>query len=254
MAAEGQIDSAALDRSLAALRGRTSGDGLMDALEQVLAGTRQLFSASGAGFMMLDEGQMLCSVAATDEPGRVLEHRQERTGHGPCVDAVTFDRMTATVDIAADDRWPELVPEVPEAGVRAVLGVPIRIDGVAVATLNVYRDEVHEWDGSETSALASYGLLIEGLLRAALQARDRERLAQQLQHALTNRVVIERAVGVVMGRQGVDAVTAFNQLRASARSSQRKVADVAGELLDEVARGGASRVQARAGNRGEPRP
>jgi GAF domain-containing protein len=236
-AAEGHIDSAALDRSVAVLRGKPSGEGLMDALQEVLVAACQLFSASGAGFMMLDDSEMLCSVAATDEPGRVLEECQEQVGHGPCVDSVAFDRITATADIAVDDRWPELIPEVPEAGVRAVLGVPIRVDGVAVGSLNVYCDEAHEWDQSDSSALESYGLLVAGLLRTALQSRERERLAEQLQHALDNRVVIERAVGVVMGRERVDAVTAFNQLRGHARSSERKVADVAAELLDETARG-----------------
>jgi AmiR/NasT family two-component response regulator len=77
------------------------------------------------------------------------------------------------------------------------------------------------------------GLLLEGLLRAALQARERKELAEQLQHALNSRVVIERAVGLLMGRQAIDAVTAFNQLRDNARRERRKVADVAAELLNQ---------------------
>jgi GAF domain-containing protein len=237
MAAEGNIDPDALDRSLAALSQSASDGGLMGALEQVLAATRQLFSASGAGFMMLDDSSLLCAVAATDDPGRVLEERQEQVGHGPCVDAVTMDVITATHDLGVDERWPELLPEVPQSGVRAVLGVPIRANGVAVGALNVYRDHAHEWKATEIAALTSYGLLVERLLRTALQAREHEVLAQQLQHALDNRVVIERAVGVIMGRERVDAVTAFNRLRRHARSLERKVADVAGELLNEVAGG-----------------
>jgi len=47
-------------------------------------------------------------------------------------------------------------------------------------------------------------------------------------------VVIERAVGVRMGREGIDAVAAFNKLRGVARSSERKVADVAAELLARI--------------------
>src|SRR5438067_1671655 len=79
----------------------------------------------------------------------------------------------------------------------------------------------------EIDALRAYATVIEGVLHAALQVRERGELAEQLQHALDHRVVIERAVGVTMGRDGIDAVTAFNKLRHVARSSERRVADVA---------------------------
>ena len=228
------IDPEALERSLALLRQRSAEDGLMAALEQVIAATRELFGASGAGLMMVDDQSMLTAVAATDEPGRLLEIRQQEIGHGPCVDSLTFDQVVSTSDLAGDDRWPMLAPELPNRGVRAVLGVPIHVDNVPVGSLNVYRDQPGEWDPSETIALEAYGGLIESLLSTALQARHRGQLAQQLQHALNHRVVIERAVGVIMARQNLGPVDAFNQLRSRARSSERKVADVAADLLAEL--------------------
>ena len=45
-------------------------------------------------------------------------------------------------------------------------------------------------------------------------------------------MVIERGVGYLMARDGVDAVVAFNRLRRAARSTQTKVGDVATHLLD----------------------
>jgi hypothetical protein len=56
-------------------------------------------------------------------------------------------------------------------------------------------------------------------------------VAGQLQYALDYRVVIERAVGYLMGTHGLDAVTAFDVLRKRARDSRRRVADVATEML-----------------------
>ena len=228
------IDPVALERSLALLRARSVEDGLRAALEQVLAATRELFGASGAGLMMVDDQSTLTAVAATDEPGRLLETRQQEIGHGPCVDSLTYDQVVSTSDLAQDDRWPMLGPELPDRGVRAVLGVPIHIDNVAVGSLNVYRDHPGEWDPTEAIALGAYGGLIESLLSTALQARERGQLAQQLQHALNHRVVIERAIGVIMARHNLGPVDAFNQLRRTARSSERKVADVAAELLAEL--------------------
>jgi GAF domain-containing protein len=233
MATEGFIDPAALDRSLAALRARPAEGGLMATLEQVMAATCQLFDATGCGIMLIDDTSALAAVAATDEPGRRLAALQERVGHGPCVDALTFDRIVTTGDMAGDDRWPAL-SELPDAGVRAVLGMPLHAARVPVGSLNVYRDRAHDWTDSEVAALTAYSSLVGGLLQTALLAREQERLAEQLQHALDHRVVIERAVGVIMGRQNTDAVSAFNQLRHQARSAHRAVAEVAAELLAEI--------------------
>jgi GAF domain-containing protein len=233
MATEGFIDPDALDRSLAALREQSANGGLMIALEQVMTATRQLFDATGCGVMLINESSVLAAAAATDEPGRLLEVLQERDGHGPCVDALTFDQIVTVADLAGDARWPAL-GELPEAGVRAVLGVPLHADHVPVGSLNIYRDRPHQWTESEVAALTEYSSLVESVLRTALHARQRERLADQLQHALDHRVVIERAVGVVMGRDNVNAVAAFNQLRHQARSAQRSVAEVASELLATI--------------------
>ena len=234
MADEQLIDNEALDRSLRHLRREASDGELTGALQQVLVATRGLFSAAGAGFMMIDDTSMLRFVAATDEPGRLLESRQQAIGHGPCVDSLTFDRVICTSDLALDDRWPALLPELPEAGVRALLGVPIHADRMPIGALNVYRDRPAEWSDSEIDALQAYGTLIEGLLRTALMAHTRGEMVEQLQHALDHRVVIERAVGALMLRDGTDAVTAFNKLRNAARSSEQKVADVAAELLARI--------------------
>ncbi|HEX3975238.1 MAG TPA: GAF and ANTAR domain-containing protein [Solirubrobacteraceae bacterium] len=233
MPPEGFIDPAALDRSLEALRDSPAERGLTAALERVMDATRQLFGATGCGIMLIDDSSALAVVAATDEPGRLLGVLQQQVGHGPCVDALTFDRTVSAGDLAADERWPAL-SELPGAGVRAVLGVPLHVDRVPVGSLNVYRDRPHDWTESEVAALIGYSSLIEGVLQTALHARERERLAEQLQHALDHRVVIERAVGVVMGRQNINAVAAFNQLRHRARSAQRPVVDVAAELLAEI--------------------
>lgn len=228
------MDRAAVDRSLAVLRQGSAGDGLLDALHQVIAATRTLFDASGAGIMMVDDSSALAAVAATDEVGRQLEVCQQETGVGPCVDALTFDRIVCTDDLACDERWPALLPTLPELGVRSILGVPLHATSVPIGSLNVYRDHPGAWSDSEVSALESYAELVENLLRSALQAQEQEQLAAQLQHALDHRVAIERAVGVVMGREQINAVAAFNRLRQSARSSERKVADIAAELLAEI--------------------
>jgi GAF domain-containing protein len=187
--------------------------------------------------MMIDAESVLSTVAWTDDSGRALEECQQQIGEGPCVDTLTFDHVVATEDLLNDDRWPTLMARLPKCNVRALIGVPVRIGGGAVGALNVYREQPNEWSDGERAALEAYARLVESFLTAGLEAREREELAQQLQHALDHRVPIERAVGVIMARERIDAVAAFNRLRSTARSAGRKVVDVATELLAEVSEG-----------------
>jgi AmiR/NasT family two-component response regulator len=63
-----------------------------------------------------------------------------------------------------------------------------------------------------------------------LQQRSAHRtalLAEQLQHALNSRVVIEQAKGVLAERRGVNMDAAFDELRRNARNTNSKLADYA---------------------------
>jgi AmiR/NasT family two-component response regulator len=112
-----------------------------------------------------------------------------------------------------------------------VLGIPIRIGGATVAALNVFAGEPHEWDDSEIEALRSLAEVIETVLAGGLLARRHEQVIEQLQYALDHRVVIERAIGLLMGRHDIDPVEAFNRIRGVARRERRKAAEVADDLL-----------------------
>ncbi len=73
--------------------------------------------------------------------------------------------------------------------------------------------------------------LLEARLGGALVERAHGQIVDQLQFALDSRVVIERAIGLLMGRDGLDNVAAFQELRRAARSTRRRVLTVAEEVL-----------------------
>lgn len=77
---------------------------------------------------------------------------------------------------------------------------------------------------------------VQGAIDVALRRhREEERLHEkvaQLQSALDRRAVIERAKGVLMERHRVVERAAFELLRDQARSSGRRVVDVAQTVLD----------------------
>jgi len=97
---------------------------------------------------------------------------------------------------------------------------------VAPAELPVESGRSYVGDGA-----VRYRDVIESTLAAAVAAQNAGELAAQLQYALDYRVIIERGVGYLMARDGVDAMTAFNRLRRAARDTQSKIGDVAQRLV-----------------------
>ncbi|MFC5949540.1 ANTAR domain-containing protein [Pseudonocardia lutea] len=92
--------------------------------------------------------------------------------------------------------------------------------------LDVYLDRRHDRDDTEVDALGHYAAVLETVLVATLSARRATTLAGQHQHALDSRILVDRAIGFLMGRADLDAATAFTLLRRSARSQRRRLADV----------------------------
>ena len=226
------IDPDALTKSVARLEGVDPVDtGLDAALELAVAETDELFEVDGAGLMLVDADGVLRSTTASDRPGGMLESLQEQFGEGPCVDAFLKDGPVLADDLAADPRWPSVGPLAAGHGVRAVLGVPIDLRDGPMGTLNVYAAHPRGWDDSEVAAIQAYTRVIASLLRSAVQAHVSGRAATQLQRALDSRSLIEQAKGVLMERRGLDQQAAFELLRSRARSTRRRLQDVARETV-----------------------
>src|SRR5215216_36431 len=207
------IDPDALAKSVAHLEGVDPVDtGLDAALELAVAETAGLFGVDGAGMML-------------------LEALQEQFGEGPCVDAFLKDAPVLADDLAADPRWPSVGPLAAGHGVRAVLGVPIDLRDGPMGTLNIYAAHPRGWDDSEVAAIQAYTRVVASLLRSAVQAHVSGRAATQLQRALDSRSLIEQAKGVLMERRGLDQQAAFELLRSRARSTRRRLQDVARETV-----------------------
>ena len=204
----------------------------VELVELVVRSADALFALSGAGLMCVDPDDALRYVAASDDVIRALESAQEQLGEGPCLDSLVLDEVVRTTDLTTDPRYRAVGAVVGPLGVRAVLGVPVRVAGAPVATINVYLDRPHDWRDDEVEALSAYARLLGTMLTTLVSARHSDSLAAQLQYALDNRVVIERAIGFLMASRRVDAVVAFDLLRRAARSSRRKVAEIAADLLD----------------------
>jgi GAF domain-containing protein len=226
------VDPAATAQSIERLRGSDLTSGEVEAsLRAVVEATSTIFGADGAGVMLLDDQQSLHYVGATTGRAAALEAAQEETGEGPCVDSLMYGETVHTDDLLNDPRWPRLRAQIGELGIRAILGVPLRLGQTPIGSLNVYRHEAAPWHEGDVRAVEAHGTIVEEVLGTAMLARRNSTLVDQLTEALRHRVTIERAIGVVMAERRADAVVAFNELRTAARRRRVRVAVLAEEVL-----------------------
>jgi hypothetical protein len=226
------IDPADLAANIGELDGLDLERGLGPTVQQVVLAAKALFRADGAGLMLADLDGTLRWVSASEQQAQDVEEGQEQLAQGPCMTAFTLRTVIAVRDARiepSDDQGCRSL--LLRAGVQAAMSAPVDLQGGPIGTIDVYSKAPRNWDNSEVGALQAYAGIVANLLGRAAAAHLKGQLVDQLQTALTHRTLIEQAKGILMEREQIDAATAFERLRAAARSSSRKVADVAGDVL-----------------------
>jgi hypothetical protein len=207
--------------------------GLFATLQRVIDATRAVFQVDGASLALEHEDGSLRWVVVTDGAAGLLEDTQRELGEGPGLAAYADATAVAVVDLATDRRFARLAAVVTPRGLRGVLAVPVAVAGRPVGALSVYATQPCLWSAIDVAAVGAYAGVVAELLRAsmALDARDAE-----LTLALTARVWVEQAKGVLVATEGLDLAAASERLRDRAGASQRTVADVAREVVQDAQR------------------
>lgn len=192
-----------------------------------------ILGVAGAGVSLSEGNGRLQFVTATDGRASRVEAAQLELGDGPCYHAFRTGRVVAVDDLEGDDRWPEYRDVVLRAGFRSVLGVPMPSStGETVGALDLYDTEPRRWDDEVREVATVLSNMASGYILMAQSIADARTRAQHLQHALDSRVVIEQAKGVLSATRGVDVNQAFELLRDRARSSRRRIHDVARGIVE----------------------
>jgi len=173
------------------------------------------------------------TVVHTGQLAMDLDERQYEAGHGPCLHAARTGELTEVPDTRSDDRWTDYMRRAAEHGNLSSLSVPLVIDKDERVTgaLNIYARTPEAFDeGARTAAtrFGPYAAVAAGNLHAYQSARG---LADNLQRALESRAVIDQAKGILMERHKLTADQAFQALAQASMHANRKVRDVADQLV-----------------------
>ncbi|HEY3883159.1 MAG TPA: ANTAR domain-containing protein [Trebonia sp.] len=207
-----------------------------DAISEIVETTHSMFAVDGAGLMLCDSAQHLRSVAASDDRFAHLEDLQIQHQEGPCIEAYDTKELIGAADLEQEERWPLFAKAAVQREVRAVLATPLPYNQDAVGVVAVLSERSRPWSPANELALLAFTDLAALLIASIMQGERQSELAGQLQGALNSRQVIEQAKGIVMGTKGVSARTAYQELRARARSERRKLGEVCAEVIDSAVR------------------
>jgi GAF domain-containing protein len=194
-----------------------------------------LLGAAAAGLLLTENGGDLQLVVSSSEQAQLLELFQLQHDEGPCVDCYHLgEPVTVGLLEQTETRWPSFAQAATAAGFVSVTALPMRLRGQIIGALNMF-GSAHSPPASEQHIRLAQAMADAATI-AILQdrlARSRRVVNEQLQVALNSRIVIEQAKGVLSTRLGVDTDEAFGVLRSHARSTRRRLLEVA----DDVAQG-----------------
>ena len=205
---------------------------VVDLLSGLTEDCVRLLDIASAGVLLADRRRMLHVVAASSEATRNLELFQLQRDQGPCLDCFHSGASVSVANLEEETgRWPQFVEAACAAGFASVHAVPMRLRESVLGTLGLFGTHVGsltEEDLSLAQALAHVGSV--ALVQAKTLA-DNAEIAEQLQGALSSRVVLEQAKGVLAQRGDIGMDHAFAVLRHYARDHNLRLAEVASAVV-----------------------
>jgi GAF domain-containing protein len=202
---------------------------VVDLLHWLVEECTHILDTEAGGLLLVDPAGELQLVASTSEEAELVEILQLAAGGGPCLDCFKSGEPVTVGDIDAQAKqWPEFSAEALRQGFRSVHATPLRLRGQTIGTMNLFSTHVGELGPTDIAVaqaladVATIGILQERNIRSATL------VAEQLQHALDSRILIEQAKGVLAATTGMSMNDAFATMRSHARNenlSLRKVAE-----------------------------
>ncbi|HVE97960.1 MAG TPA: GAF and ANTAR domain-containing protein [Mycobacteriales bacterium] len=201
---------------------------VVDLLDRLVMASVDLLGVTASGLLLDDQTGHLALVASSSEESRLLELFQLQHDQGPCVDCVHDGAPVSVDDLAAHrDRWPLFVPAALELGFRSMTAVPLRLREHVVGGLGMFHEgPVTMSPDNQRLAQALADVATIGILQRRSVHRSTV-VAGQLQHALTSRIAIEQAKGVLAERLSIGVDQALDVMRRYARSHNEKLTEVA---------------------------
>lgn len=188
---------------------------------------------AAAGIMLAPSGGELQVMTSSSEAMRVVELFELQSQEGPCLDCYRSGRPVVNQDLATmDGRWPRFAPVAVEAGFRAADAIPMRLRGQVIGALNLFRTETGSLTSEDVSAAQALADIATIAILQHRRAVEAQLVNEQLTSALTSRISIEQAKGMIAEHDNGTVDEAFVRLRRHVRNHSLRLADAARDIVN----------------------
>lgn len=204
-------------------------------LATLAEGGRRLFRARGAKVAYVPGGRAPLLTDGTDASLCALAADAARWGEGAGYDARTTGCALVDVDVttpSAQRRWPRWSPRARALGFGRATALPLHGRDAEIGALVLFTAADKPLDEEALALVRLFAEVAGHTLTLQRELGESQVLAGQLEHALSSRVLVEQAKGILAARTGQSLDQAFAGLRSYARSHQRKLVDVAREVTE----------------------
>jgi transcriptional regulator with GAF, ATPase, and Fis domain len=205
---------------------------LVEFLHGLSVDSVEIIGAEAASVMLPDTSGALRVVASSEERMRVLELFEIQSAQGPCLDAFGSGRAVQASAAESRRRWPVFALRASEAGFNVMCAVPLRARTDTIGALNIFRGNDEPFSDAELEIARAMAQVATIALIQERAIRERSLLVEQLQAALRSRVVIEQAKGMLAEHLSTTVDEAFQLLNKYARDRNRKLTDLARDVVD----------------------
>lgn len=214
---------------------------LSDTLSHVAQlAVRAVPGADGAGLTLLHPDRP-DTIVASAEFVRAIDDIQYGLGQGPSITAAAEGITVRSGSLESDPQWPEFGPKVGRMGVHSVLSLPLITAGGVLGAMNVYARRHDAFDARAAELGELFAVPAAVSVQNARALSSAARLTEQLEMALSNRSVIDQAIGVLISRSGCTGAQGYDKLRSLSQSEHKKVAVVAEAMVGEAMKTARSR-------------
>lgn len=203
----------------------------------VVACAREL-EITGAAIVLMTDSGPAGTVAATDGPAEVMEELQFTLGEGPCVDSSTTGRPVLLSDLArtGPGRWPGFSAGALGAGIEAIFAFPLRVGGIRLGVLDLYRDRPGSLSEAELTEALSFADAATAILLHLQAQRPEEDSGSGSIAVLEDRAQVHQATGMIAVDANVPLAQALVLLRARAFAAERPILDLARDVVARTVR------------------